>query len=102
MKFPCKYANVHSMSLTTFTKFHEILLSGLEELRWQIISEHLILAKFACSKGALLAKKDESEFPANLHIDLHIMYFITTKFHEILFSGFRGVALTNCFCSIFL
>ena len=31
---------------------------------------------------------------------LHIMSFITTKFQEILLSGFRGVALTNCFSSI--
>ena len=29
------------------------------------------------------------------------MSFITTKFYEILLSGFRGVALTNCFSSIF-
>ena len=29
------------------------------------------------------------------------MSFITTKFHEILLSGFRGVVLTNCFSSIF-
>ena len=29
------------------------------------------------------------------------MSFITTKFHEILLSGFRGVALTNCFSIIF-
>ena len=28
---------------------------------------------------------------------LHIISFITTKFHEILLSGFSGVALTNCF-----
>ena len=26
---------------------------------------------------------------------LHIMAFIATKFHEILLSGFRGVALTR-------
>ena len=32
---------------------------------------------------------------------LHIMSFITTKFQEILLSGFRGVALTKCFSSIF-
>ena len=33
---------------------------------------------------------------------LHFMTFITTKFQEILLSGFRGVALTNCcFSSIF-
>ena len=29
------------------------------------------------------------------------MSFITTKFHDILLSGFRGVALTNCFSIIF-
>ena len=39
-------------------------------------------------------KNIELEIPAN------IMYFITTKFHEILLSGFGGVALTNCFSSI--
>ena len=32
---------------------------------------------------------------------LHIMSFITTKFHAILLSGFSGVVLTNCFSSIF-
>ena len=34
-------------------------------------------------------------------MDVHIKSFKTTKFHEILLSGFRGVALTNCFSSIF-
>ena len=29
------------------------------------------------------------------------MSFITTKIHEILLSGFREIALTNCFSSIF-
>ena len=32
---------------------------------------------------------------------LHIMSLITTKFQHILLSGLRGVALTNCFSSIF-
>ena len=32
---------------------------------------------------------------------LHGMYFTTTKIQEILSSGFRGVALTNCFSRIF-
>ena len=35
------------------------------------------------------------------YVHLHIMSFTTTKFQEILLSGFRGVALTNCFSSIF-
>ena len=32
---------------------------------------------------------------------LHIMSFITTKFHEILFRGFWGVVLRNCYSSLF-
>ena len=43
----------------------------------------------------LLLKKIKSAFPVK------IMSFITTKFQEILLSGFRGVALANCFSSIF-
>ena len=35
------------------------------------------------------------------YTDLHIISFISTKFHGILLSGFRGVALTNCSSSIF-
>ena len=60
-----------------------------------------ILAKV--QKGyKLLLKKIKSAFPVRMHIDLHIMSFITTKFQEIMLSGFRGVALTNCcFSSIF-
>ena len=32
---------------------------------------------------------------------LHIMSFVTKKFHAVLLSGFSGVVLTNCFSSIF-
>jgi hypothetical protein len=31
----------------------------------------------------------------------HIVSLLPTKFHEILFSSFRGIALTSCFSSIF-
>ena len=48
----------------------------------------------------LLFKKIKSAFPLK-NAYLHIMSFITTKFHVILFSGFSGVVLTNCFSSIF-
>ena len=30
-----------------------------------------------------------------IYAHLHIMYFITTKFHQILLSGFKGVSMTN-------
>jgi hypothetical protein len=32
---------------------------------------------------------------------LHMVSLLPTKFHEILFSSFRGVVLTSCFRSIF-
>ena len=42
----------------------------------------------------------KSEFLANMHI--YISAFLsTTKFYETLLSGFRGVALINCFSKIF-
>ena len=45
----------------------------------------------------VLSKKMKSEFPLNIH-NMHIMS--TIKEHEILLSGFRGVALTICYSSI--
>ena len=83
------------------TKFHEILLSGLEELQWQIISEfHFILAKFLRSKKDVTAKKKKRWIKMSCkYAHLHGMTFwlITTRFHHILLSGFRRVALTNTF-----
>ena len=55
------------------------------------------ISKF--KKGVSLRKKIESKFRGYAH--LHSMSFTTTKFQEILLRGFRGVALTNCFSSIF-
>ena len=50
-----------------------------------------ILAKV--QKGyKLLLKKIKSAFPVKMHIYLHIMSFITTKFQEILLSGLKGVS----------
>ena len=44
---------------------------------------YLILAKFLSSKG--------SEFPEKIeYAHLHSMSFLTTTFHEILLSSFRG------------
>ena len=48
------------------------------------------------------SEKKKSKFPVDMHIYIvHGMSFTTTKFHEILMSGFRGVVLTNCLSSIF-
>ena len=38
----------------------------------------------------------------NAYLPVHIMSFITSKFHAILLSVFSGVVLTNCFSNIFL
>ena len=46
-------------------------------------------------KGVIPRKKIESKFPVDMHAHLHIMSCITTKFQEILWRGFRGVALTG-------
>ena len=51
------------------------------------------ISKF--KKGVTPRKKMESKFPVDMHIYTLYMSFITTKFQEILLSGFRGVALTR-------
>ena len=52
-------------------------------------------------KGLLIApQKDQISISCG-YAYLHIMSFITTKYHAILLSGFSGGVLTNCFSSIF-
>ena len=82
------------MSFIT-TKFQVILLSdfrGVAPTRKTVVS--FILAKFLSSKRALLREKSGIKMSCG-YAHLHIMSFITTNFHEILLSGFRGVALTR-------
>ena len=91
----CGYAHQHIKSLIT-TKFQEILLSGFRGV-----------ALTSCFSSILhfgqiskLKKGENSEKKKGIKIScgyahLHIMSFITTKFPEILLSGFRGVALTR-------
>ena len=96
LKISCGYAHLHIMSFIT-TKFHEILLSGFRGVAltncFSIIFHFGQISKF--KKGVTLRKISCG------YAHLHIMSFITTKFYELLLSGFRGVALTNCFSSIF-
>ena len=57
--------------------------------------QKIILAKV--QKGyKLLLKKDQISISCK-NAYLQIMSLRTTKFHEILKSGFSGVVLTNCF-----
>ena len=66
-------------------------ISGGQLDRKPVSSElHKIILAIVQKGYKLIHKKIKSAF-------VHIMSFITTKFHEILLSGFSGVALTNCF-----
>ena len=59
-----------------------------------------ILVKFLSSKRVQFQEKNWNTISCG-YAFLHIMSFITTKFHEIMLSGLRGIALTTCFSSIF-
>ena len=76
-------------------KFHKILLSCFKELAltnyFSSISNFGQISKF--KSGIIPRKNIESKFPANIHI--YSVSFITTKFHEILLSGYRRVVLTK-------
>ena len=84
----------HSL-LQSFRKFYWAVS---EELRWQtVLSTGSIfhfgqISKF--KKGLFRRKKNWIKISCG-HAHLHIMSFITTTFHEILSSSFRGVALTR-------
>ena len=49
------------------------------------------VVNFEVQRGITPTKFRRSKFLGNMH-----NYYISTKFHELLFSSFRGVALTNC------
>ena len=58
------------------------------------------MVKFLSSKRGITPKQNWIRISCG-YAQLHIKSFIITKFHEILLSNFRGVALTNSFRSIF-
>jgi hypothetical protein len=92
-KFP---GNMHNYIwcpyyLPRFMKFCSVVS---EELRWQAASV-VNFAKF------LSSKRHNSHNIQAINISwyyaqLHMVSLLPTKFHEILFSSFRGVAQTNC------
>ena len=51
-------------------------------------------------KGVTLSVRNGIKISCG-YTHLHGMFFTTTKFREILLSGFGGVGPTNCFSSIF-
>ena len=92
---------VYSMTfwIRTKKKFTKFCWAVSEELRWQTFSEvfHFRQIYIISSKGRKLTGKKISCKYAHLHIIY--MYFITTKFHQILLSSVIGVALTLFFIS---
>ena len=62
----------------------------------QIARNSIFLAKVLMFSQKIM----KSEFLVNMHIYISAFLY-TTKFYETLLSGFRGVALINCFSKIF-
>ena len=92
-----KYAHLPIISFIN-TKFYEILFWGLREVALTncFSSIHVFnLVKFLTLK--LQEKIIDSKFPANIH--LYTVCPLNYKV-QVLFRGFRGVALTSCFNSI--
>ena len=92
-KFP---GNMHNYIwcpyyLPSFMKFCSVVS---EELRWQAASV-VNFGKFLSSKGHNSHKIQEIKISL-YYAQLHVVSLLPTKFHEILFSSFRGVVLTNC------
>ena len=94
IKISCGYTHLHGMFFTT-TKFQEILLSGFRGVGptncFSSISHFGQISKF--KKGRNSVKKNKIKISCG-YAHLHIMSIITTKFHEILLSSFRGVGPT--------
>jgi hypothetical protein len=76
--------------LPSFMKFCSVVS---EELHWQAASV-VNFGKFLSSKGHNSNKIQEIKISWQ-YAQLHMVSLLPTKFHEILFSSFRGVALTN-------
>ena len=76
------------------TKFHEILFSSFRGVALTSCFSSKF-REFLSSKGHNSHKIQAIKI-SWLYAQLHMVSLLSTKFHEILFSSFRGVALTNC------
>ena len=81
------------------TKFHEILFSSFRGVALTSCFSS-IFRKILSSKRHNSHKIQEIKISWS-YAQLHMVSLLPTKFHEILFSSFRGIALTSCFRSIF-
>jgi hypothetical protein len=81
------------------TKFHEILFSSFRGVVLTTCIRSIFRETFKF-KGVYLPQI----YGINIswkYAQLHMVSLLPTKFHEILFSSFRGVALKSCFSSKF-
>ena len=93
--------HIYTLCPSLLQSFRQFCGAVSKELRWQTVLNSMFHFGqfFKFKKGVTRRKKLNQNFLWYAH--LHGMPITTTKFHEILLSGFRGVALTNCFSSIF-
>ena len=83
------------MSLTT-TKFQENMLSGCRGVALtNCFSSIFHFGQISKLKKGVTSREKNGIKICCRYAHLHIMSFITTKFHGILLSGFRGVELTR-------
>ena len=76
------------------TKFHEIMFSSFRGVALTSCFSRKF-GKFLSSKGHNSHKIQAIKISWK-YAQLHIVSLLSTKFHEILFSSFRGVALKKC------
>ena len=74
---------------------YKVSQNSVERFQWSVLSTGSIF-NFGLSKF-----KIESEFPVNIHI-YTLRPSLLQRFRTFLLCGFRGVALTNYFSSIFI
>ena len=95
IKISCGYAHLHIMSFIN-TKFQEILLSGFRGVALtNCFSSIFHFRQISKLKKSVTPRNKKGIKISCGYVHLHIMSFITTKFHEIRLSGFRGVGLTR-------
>ena len=80
---------------------YKVSRSSVEWFQWSCAEELFWAVSWSKFKKGHFSQKKQWIRISCGYAHQHIKSFITTKFHEILLSGFRGVILTNCIRGIF-
>ena len=87
--------HIYTLCPSLLQSFRKLCWAVSEELRWLTFLRSIFhFGQILSSKRAQLWEKNWIKISCK-YAHLHIMSFITTKFHKILLSSFRGVALTR-------